>query len=63
MEFTNWHKSSKSGNQGNCVEVGHSTDGHTVGVRDSKDPSPVISLTRLQWLRFLEGVKAGDFDL
>ena len=34
-QITNWRKSTRSGNQANCVEVG-SADA-VVGVRDSKD--------------------------
>ena len=50
-----WRKSSASGLNG-CVEV--ATDGDTVLVRDSKDPTgPVLRLTTEQWIRFLDLAK------
>jgi hypothetical protein len=56
-----WRKSSRSGGQGNCVEVADARE--AVGVRDSKDPSgAVLVFTRSQWRAFVEGVKSGDFD-
>ena len=49
---------------GGCVEVGRSSDGPVV-VRDSKDPERGTSLvfTREEWMAFVAGVKAGEFDL
>jgi hypothetical protein len=39
------------------------TDGG-IAVRDSKRPdSPVLSYDRDEWIAFVEGVKAGEFDL
>jgi hypothetical protein len=48
---------------GNCVEVGTAPDG-TVILRDRKDPDRVASLafTREEWIAFVRGVKAGEFD-
>ncbi len=38
-------------------------DGH-VGVRDSKQSnSPVLEFTNDEWSTFIEGVKAGEFDI
>ncbi|HEX6075946.1 MAG TPA: DUF397 domain-containing protein [Micromonosporaceae bacterium] len=63
-----WRKSSRSGNDGACVEVRHR--GHAVDVRDSKNPSgPVLTFTRAEWEAFLggagdgAGAKGGQFDL
>jgi hypothetical protein len=56
-----WRKSSRSGGQGNCVEIAETPA--AVGVRDSKDRSgPILVFTRPEWQAFVDGVKAGDFD-
>jgi hypothetical protein len=63
-DFSNarWFKSSASGNNGACVEV--AVIGEYVGVRNSKDPSKTPHVyTHAEWHAFLEGVKAGEFDL
>lgn len=49
-----WRKSSYSGSDGNCVEVGRG-----VGVRDSKSPAVELPLTTRQWDALLNLVKAG----
>ena len=60
-----FRKSSTSGKfDGNsdCVEVAFVTD--AIGVRDSKSrkKSP-LQFTRSEWAAFIQGVKAGEFDL
>lgn len=55
MELTGaiWRKSTRSGTQGDCVEVADNLAG-MVGVRDSKDPAgPVLTFTPAAWTRFL----------
>lgn len=55
-----WRKSSRSSNQGQCVEVATLDDRHAV--RDSKDPSgPILTFTAAQWSAFTAGVRAGQF--
>ncbi len=55
-------KSSFSGAAG-CVEVRKFSDG-MVGVRDSKDKSkPPHVFTPEEWVAFVAGVRAGEFDL
>jgi hypothetical protein len=51
-------------NFGGCVEVGQAPDG-TVVVRDAKDPQRPASLAfdRTEWAAFVDGVKAGEFDV
>ncbi len=47
---------------GDCVEVGFTPDGG-VAVRDSKDgdAGPLV-FTREEWVAFVAGVRAGEFD-
>lgn len=53
-----WHKSSYSGNGGNCVEVASGRPG-VVAVRDSKNPDgPVLSFSPNEWARFIARLKA-----
>jgi Domain of unknown function (DUF397) len=59
---TAWRKSRASGASGNCVEVALTSTG--IWVRDTKDrPGPVLRFTELEWDAFLQGVRAGEFDL
>ncbi|GAA0968347.1 hypothetical protein GCM10009555_013560 [Acrocarpospora macrocephala] len=57
-----WRRSTFSGVNGECVEVAVVDD--TVAVRDSKHPScaPLL-FTPGEWVAFLGGVRAGEFDL
>ena len=59
-----WHKSTRSGgNGGDCVEVADNVPG-IVAVRDSKDRAGgTLVFTPAQWATFLDGVRAGEFDL
>lgn len=57
-----WRKSSHSALQ-DCVEV-RGTESDGVEIRDSNDPEGgSIEVTRSEWTAFIEGVKAGEFDL
>lgn len=57
-----WHKSSYSGANGNCVEIAQTDT--TVHVRDSKDPSgPKLHFDRTVWAGFVAGLAEGEFDL
>jgi hypothetical protein len=56
-----WTKARASMGANACVEVRSSRG--TVAVRDSKNPrDPVLTFTRAQWVAFILGVKAGEFD-
>jgi Domain of unknown function (DUF397) len=56
---TRWRKSSRSGANGNCVEVTFFDSG--VAVRDSKNPDgPILRFTDREWQAFVEGVADGE---
>ena len=53
-----WHKSSYSGQSGNCVEVARNLPG-LVAVRDSKQPDGAKLLVSPEtWRVFISGVRA-----
>lgn len=57
-----WHKSSRSGGTGDCVEVAGNLPG-VVGVRDSKDAhGPALTFDPPAWTTFVTAVKHGEFD-
>nr|WP_308291005.1 DUF397 domain-containing protein [Micromonospora sp. RL09-050-HVF-A] len=62
MTTARWHKSTRSGNQGNCVEVATnllSRQG-AVFVRDSKDPQGgQIAVTARSWTAFTDALREG----
>ncbi|MFC0532484.1 DUF397 domain-containing protein [Phytohabitans kaempferiae] len=61
MLTNSWRKSSRSYNNGDCVEARH--DASTVEMRDSKDHAgPVLGFHRDRWVEFLDGVQLGEFD-
>ncbi|MCW2882134.1 MAG: regulatory protein [Sphaerisporangium sp.] len=55
-----WHKSSFSADQGECVEVAANLPG-VLAVRDSKNPArPALVFRPEEWAAFLSGVKRGE---
>ncbi len=57
-----WTKSSFSRMDLDCVDVKHSPG--AILVRNSKVPDgPFVSFTEAEWLAFIAGVKADEFDL
>lgn len=57
-----FHKSTKSGTNGACVEVATCDCG--VRVRDSKNPGgPVLNFNKAEWVAFLASARDGEFDL
>ena len=59
VNFTHWHKSSYSAPDGECIEVGRSTQGD-VGMRDTKQggDGPVLSFTRSEWAALMQAVRS-----
>ncbi len=56
-----WRKSSRSGSDGNCVEVRRLDE--VVEVRDTKDrQGPSLRFTTGQWDEFIAAIHSGDFD-
>ncbi|MGH3765369.1 MAG: DUF397 domain-containing protein [Pseudonocardiaceae bacterium] len=56
-----WRKSSRSSNQGQCIEVAELPGG--TAVRDSKDQDgPALTFTTTEWTAFTAGVRSGNFD-
>lgn len=55
-----WHKSSRSSDVANCVEVAFT--GPVVAVRDSKNPTGrVLAVSRPAWTSFTAALAAGEF--
>ena len=64
MDSVKWFKSSRSGNNGACVEVAHLGKA-AIGVRDTKAQGrgPILEFTQAGWAAFIDGAKHGEFDL
>jgi hypothetical protein len=62
-----WRTSTRSGNNGNCVEVATNLldrDGK-IYLRDTKDHGhgPVLGFTRAEWDAFRDGLLDGEFTI
>lgn len=55
-----WRKSTRCETAA-CVEV--ATDGPRVGLRNSNSPESELQLDAATWRQFIDGVRAGEFDL
>ncbi|GAA2793504.1 DUF397 domain-containing protein [Kitasatospora sp. CM 4170] len=60
MTDIEWQKSSFSGSGGDCLEV-RNIEG-LVELRESDEGDVIVRTTPLKFAKFLQGVKAGEFD-
>ncbi|MGW2867929.1 DUF397 domain-containing protein [Kitasatospora sp. NPDC001225] len=60
MEQLNWQKSSFSGDRADCVEI--ASAGDFVYIRESDDPTTIVTTTRPKLTTWLHSTKAGKFD-
>lgn len=59
-----WRKASRSGNGGECVEVGTTAAGRPAGIRDSKSPERGhLAVKPEVFAALLADIKAGALDL
>ncbi len=57
-----WIKATASNGNGACVETASVKEGEIL-VRNSRDPEgPVLAFTKAEWVAFIAGAKAGEFD-
>jgi uncharacterized protein DUF397 len=63
IDGAKWRTSSRSNQQGECVEVATNVPG-VVAVRDAKNrDGGTLMLSPAAWSSFLDGVKSGEFDI
>ncbi|MEW2549868.1 DUF397 domain-containing protein [Streptomyces sp. NPDC047002] len=61
MPDLNWQKSSFSAEAASCIYLATAPDG-TVKLRESDDPTTIVTTTPAKLRAFILGVKAGEFD-
>lgn len=62
LSTATWRKSTRSGNEGACVEVADSLPG-AIAVRDSKDPhGPALTFRPHAWTTFTTALRDHQID-
>ncbi|MFI6816148.1 DUF397 domain-containing protein [Nonomuraea sp. NPDC050328] len=62
VKSAEWRKATRSGDNGDCIEVALLKDGR-VGLRDSERPDlPPYVVSSSVWAAFIDGAKKGEFD-
>ena len=57
-----WIKATASNGNGACVEVARGGENEIL-LRNSRDPEGLVQhFTKAEWVAFLAGAKAGEFD-
>ncbi|MFJ9841964.1 DUF397 domain-containing protein [Kitasatospora sp. NPDC101155] len=60
MDQLNWQRSSFSGEQTNCLEI--ASEGEFVYIRESDNPTHIVTTTRTKLNAWILGAKDGEFD-
>ncbi|MFH8383592.1 DUF397 domain-containing protein [Kitasatospora sp. NPDC018058] len=60
MDQLNWQRSTFSGDQANCLEI--ASEGDLVYIRESDNPTHVVTTTRTKLNAWILGAKDGEFD-
>ncbi|MFB7127520.1 DUF397 domain-containing protein [Kitasatospora sp. NPDC056273] len=60
MSQLNWQKSSFSGDRADCVEI--ASAGDLVYIRESDDPTHIVTTTPTKLAAWLHSAKTGEFD-
>jgi hypothetical protein len=55
-----WRRAARCVSEDNCVEI--LQDGQTIGVRNSTRPDVRITLSGMEFLTFINGIKRGGFN-
>ncbi|MFE2108631.1 DUF397 domain-containing protein [Kitasatospora sp. NPDC059463] len=61
MSQLDWHKSSFSGDQANCVEIRTGAAG-LVELRESDDGNLILRIAPSSFAGFLQAIKTGELD-
>ncbi|GAA3724349.1 DUF397 domain-containing protein [Streptomyces tremellae] len=61
MPGLDWQKSTHSAEANSCIYLASAPDG-TVKLRESDDPTTIVTTTPAKLRAFILGVKAGEFD-
>ncbi|GAA3001487.1 DUF397 domain-containing protein [Kitasatospora sp. NPDC058063] len=60
MDHLDWQRSSTSSDKDDWIEI--ASEGDHVYIRQSDDPTLVVTTTRIKFNAWVLGAKAGEFD-